>query len=54
MELCSIENWMCFPGRGKEREVPLTQGCPGHKLEVMELLKHSLGDLLNMEMLENA
>lgn len=54
LELCSIENWMCFPGRSKEREVPLTQGCPGHKLEVMELLKHPLGDFLNMEMLEDA
>lgn len=49
-----IENWSCFPGRSKEREVPLTQGCPSHQLEVMELLKHPLGDLLNMEMLENA
>lgn len=50
-----IENWMHFPGRSKEREVvPLTQGCPGHQLEVMELLKHPLGDLLNMKVLEDA
>lgn len=45
---------MCFPGRSKEREVPLTQGCPGHQLEMMAFLKHPLGDLLNMEVLEDA
>ena len=32
----------------------LTQCCPGHQLEVMEFFKHPLGDLFNMEVLEDA
>lgn len=52
--LCYVEDWRRFPGRSEERQVPLTQRCPGHQLEVMELLKHPLGDLLNMEVLEDA
>lgn len=49
-----IEGWRRFLGRSKERQVPLTQGCSGHQLEVMEFLKHPFGDLLNMEVLEDA
>lgn len=48
-------NWkLDVLSREQSRKALLTQGCSGHQLEVRKLLKHPLGDLLNMEVLENA